>query len=71
VLIANLLIRGPDRVEALAFRPRDLADVETVVIRQGCGLDWEYFEQQLAPLAEVKESSEIMAALARLRQTPR
>jgi hypothetical protein len=58
-------------LKLFAFRPRDLADVESVVIRQGGGLDWEYIEQQLAPLAEVKEPSEIMEALARLRQTPR
>jgi hypothetical protein len=51
-----------------AFRPRDLADVESVVARRGSELDWDYIERQLAPLAEVKESSEIMEALARLRR---
>jgi hypothetical protein len=53
-----------------AFRPRDLADVESVVTRRGSELDWDYIERQLAPLAEVKESSAIMETLARLRRAP-
>ena len=52
-----------------AFRPRDLANVESVVMRRGSELDWDYIERQPAPLAEVKESSGIMEALARLRRT--
>ncbi|MGA3241646.1 MAG: nucleotidyl transferase AbiEii/AbiGii toxin family protein [Bryobacteraceae bacterium] len=52
-----------------AFRPRDLADVESVVTRRESELDWDYIERQLAPLAEVKESPGIMEALARLRRT--
>jgi hypothetical protein len=52
-----------------AFRPRDLADVESVVTRRGSELDWDYIERQLAPLAEVKGSSGIMEASARLRRT--
>lgn len=52
-----------------AFRQRDLADVETVVTRQRGRLDWEYIEKHLAPLAEIKDSPEIMDTLARLPRT--
>jgi hypothetical protein len=50
-----------------AFRPRDVLDVETVVIRQRRHLDWPYMETQLAPLAEIKDQPEIMAMLQSLR----
>jgi hypothetical protein len=55
-------------LKLFAFRPRDVLDVETVVVRQRDTLDWEYIERQLEPLAEVKEQPEIMDALARLRR---
>jgi hypothetical protein len=51
-----------------AFRTRDIADVEGIVMRQGELLDWAYIEKQLRPLAEIKEQPEIMAALSRLRR---
>ena len=57
--------------ELFAFRRRDLADVESVVMRRGTVLDWDYIERQLALLTEVNESSEIMEALARLRRSLR
>jgi hypothetical protein len=50
-----------------AFRHRDIADVEGIVMRQGELLDWTYIEEQLRPLAEVKEQPEIMAALCGFR----
>jgi hypothetical protein len=57
-------------LKLFAFRARDLSDVESVVLRRGSDLDWEYIERQLAPLAELKDSTDIMGALARLRQEP-
>jgi hypothetical protein len=42
-----------------ALRPRDLEDVRTVVTRQRGRLDWRYIEEQLRPLAELKEEPEI------------
>jgi len=55
-------------LKLFAFRPRDVLDVETVAVRQRGALDWDYIEQQLVPLSEVKSQPEIMLALARLRR---
>jgi hypothetical protein len=55
-------------LKLFAFRTRDVLDVETVVVRQRGALDWEYIEQQLAPLAEVKEQPQIMETLANFRK---
>jgi hypothetical protein len=40
-----------------------------VVIRHGDQLDWRYVEEQLRPLAEVKQEPEILSTLARLRRS--
>jgi nucleotidyltransferase AbiEii toxin of type IV toxin-antitoxin system len=53
-------------LKLFAFRPQDVLDVETVVVRQRGVLDWEYTRRHLGPLAELKEHPEIMEALARL-----
>lgn len=53
-----------------AFRPRDVLDVETVVVRQRRRLDWAYIETHLAPLAELKDQPEIMSTLSKLRLAP-
>ena len=50
-----------------ASRPRDLFDVQTAD-KQHAGIDWAYVEMQLGPLAEIKEQSDIMVYLAKLRQ---
>jgi hypothetical protein len=50
-----------------AFRTRDLADVESIVVRQRGRLDWAYVESQLSPLAELKEQKEIMEVFHKLR----
>lgn len=50
-----------------AFRPRDVVDVETIVIRQRRLLDWTYVETHLLPLAELKGEPEIMATFQKLR----
>jgi hypothetical protein len=55
-------------LKLFAFRPQDVLDVDTVVVRQQGTLDWAHIEQHLAPLAEIKEQPEIMDALVRLRR---
>jgi hypothetical protein len=53
--------------KAFADRPKDWLDVEEVLIRQSSALDWAYIRTELAPLAELKESPELVDALERLR----
>ena len=43
-----------------AFRPLDLADVESVAARNGKSLDWSYVLNNLAPLAAAKDEPAIM-----------
>lgn len=50
-----------------AFRPRDVVDAESVVIRQSGVLDWRYIEDNLRSLAEVKDEPGIMIEFKRLR----
>jgi hypothetical protein len=45
-----------------------MRDAEGVAIRQGANLDWSYIEDQLRPLAEIKENPEILRTLSRLRR---
>jgi hypothetical protein len=54
-------------LKLFASRAIDVRDAETVTLRQK-GLDWRYIEEQLTPLAELKESPEILQTLARLRR---
>ena len=55
-------------LKLFAFRTKDVADVETVVVRQRGQLDWAYIEAQLGPLADLKQEPEILDAVARLRR---
>jgi hypothetical protein len=54
-------------LKSFADRPRDWADVETVIIRQQGKLDWEYILEQLRPLCQIKEAPEIIERLTGLR----
>lgn len=54
-------------LKAFAARPKDWLDVEGVIIRQTGRLDWNYIRRQLQPLAELKETPEIMEELERRR----
>jgi hypothetical protein len=54
-------------LKSFADRPRDWVDVENVIARQPSALDWAYIERSLSPLAEVKESPEILVRLRHLR----
>ena len=55
-------------MKAFASRPRDWIDVEGIIVRQSGKLDWGYIDQQLRPLAELKEAPEILSELAKRRQ---
>lgn len=54
--------------KAFADRPRDWADVETILIRQQGKLNWTYILEQLQPLSRLKENPEIVSHLLRLRE---
>ena len=54
-------------LKLFASRPLDIRDAEGVVMRHGSGLDWQYIEEQLRPLADAKQEPGIMQTLNRLR----
>jgi len=53
-------------LKAFANRPRDWADVETIVTRQQNRLDSDYLFGQLEPLCQIKGAPEIVDQLRRL-----
>lgn len=55
-------------LKAFAGRPRDWADIESVVVRQYRVLDWKLIERELKPLVEVREAPENLEALRKLRR---
>lgn len=55
-------------LKLFASRPLDLRDAEGVAVRQHDQLDWLYIEEQLRPLAEIKEEPAILSTLSRLRK---
>jgi hypothetical protein len=55
-------------LKLFASRPLDIRDAEGVVIRHKDRLDWQYVEDQLHPLVEVKQEPSILASLDRLRR---
>ena len=54
-------------MKLFASRPLDIRNAEGVAIRNRGGLDWHYIEEQLRPLAEVKQEPEILRTMARLQ----
>ena len=52
-------------LKAFAARSQDWVDVERIIVRQTGKLDWEYIKANLAPLASLKESPDILDELAR------
>jgi len=55
--------------KSFAARPLDWRDVEMTIVRQGdAGLDWPYIEEQLRPLAELKDQPELLGELRALRE---
>ncbi|MDH4063916.1 MAG: nucleotidyl transferase AbiEii/AbiGii toxin family protein [Acidobacteriota bacterium] len=55
-------------LKAFADRPKDWMDIDGVIVRQSEHLDWGYVRDQLAPLAELKETPELMSRLDEARQ---
>lgn len=55
-------------LKLFASRPLDIRDAEGVIARNRNQLDWSYIENQLRPLAEVKQDPGILDTLARLRE---
>jgi hypothetical protein len=53
--------------KALASRPRDLSDIEGVILCQGRALDWELIISELTNLCELLESREPLDRLLRIR----
>jgi predicted nucleotidyltransferase len=53
-------------LKAFADRGKDWSDIESVLIRQN-KLDWNYINEQLAPLIELKEAPEILTKLEMMR----
>ena len=54
-------------LKAFAARGRDWVDIEGILVRQAGTLDWLYIDQQLGPLATLKEEPDILTDLARRR----
>ena len=54
-------------LKAFAGRGQDWVDVEHIIVRQTGKLDWNYIHEQLRPLAELKDSPEILDQLERRR----
>ncbi len=54
-------------MKAFAARGRDWVDIEGVIIRQAGKLKWDYINEQLGPLAELKDAPEILNELEKRR----
>jgi hypothetical protein len=54
-------------LKAFAARGRDWVDIEGIIVRQAGTLNWGYIDEQLGPLATLKEAPEILTDLARRR----
>ncbi len=54
-------------LKAFAARGRDWVDIEGIIVRQAGTLDWRYIDEQLGPLAALKEDPDILTDLARRR----
>jgi hypothetical protein len=55
-------------MKLFASRAIDVRDAEGVAIRNRGRLDWTYVQEQLQPLADLKEDPEILRTLTRLRE---
>jgi hypothetical protein len=55
-------------LKSFAGRAKDWVDVEGVLVRQSGELNWDYILRQLEPLAELKESPEIISELQGRRE---
>jgi len=57
--------------KAFANRPQDWLDIEGILSLRSDELDWSQIEEELGPLAELKEAPEILAQLNQVRQATR
>jgi hypothetical protein len=55
-------------MKLFASRPLDIRDAEGIAIRNRRQLDWHYIEEQLRPLAEVKQEPDVLKTLSRLQE---
>lgn len=55
-------------LKAFAGRGQDWVDIERIIVRQTGKLDWDHIHEQLAPLAELKDSPQILEELERRRR---
>ncbi|HEY6804152.1 MAG TPA: nucleotidyl transferase AbiEii/AbiGii toxin family protein [Pyrinomonadaceae bacterium] len=54
-------------LKAFANRYQDWADIEGIIARQADNLDWSYIVTELEPLADLKETPQIMEQLNKMR----
>jgi len=54
-------------MKLFASRAIDIRDAEGIAVRHDKTLDWRYVEEQLTPLAELKEEPEILPQFVRIR----
>ena len=54
-------------MKLFASRAIDIRDAEGIAVRHDKTLDWRYVEEQLTPLAELKEEPEILRQFTRIR----
>ena len=68
--IALLTCSAEDLIvmKVFANRERDWLDVESILIRQSGRLDWRIIDEELAPLAPLREDADILARLQVLRR---
>jgi hypothetical protein len=57
-------------MKLFASRAIDIRDAEGIAVRHDNTLDWRYIEEQLRPLADLKEEPEILHQFARIRRLP-
>jgi len=69
--VSLLTCSGEDLIvlKAFANRPRDWADVETIITRQRGRLDLDYLFSQLEPLCQIKGAPEVVDRLRRLMES--
>ncbi|MGQ0653821.1 MAG: hypothetical protein ACT4P4_16410 [Betaproteobacteria bacterium] len=54
--------------KAFADRPQDWIDIESVIVRSGSRIDWQWVETQLRTLLELKGEPAALERLASLRK---
>lgn len=54
-------------LKLFASRAIDIRDAESVAVRNKGRLDWKYIQEQLRPLAELKDASDVLDQVSRLQ----